>query len=167
MSECKKARKQCDVWCSFKRKRNSWSFKSSFELSSFNFLSLCRSESWCMVNSRGLSYPREVIGNVWKFLTVVVQLPSYSRRALIERVEKRKWWKINCGFKKSISANHCNKSRFSLSCKSFLLGGEKKRKNATNVDDDGEIQFRSKFISVLMDVFEHWSIWWNLHECKA
>lgn len=80
-------------------KRNSIHF-CSFSGLEFHSISYRHvTELWYILwTFEGLSYPREVIGNVWKFLTSPIE----------------KWRKINCGFKKSISANHCNKSRFSF-----------------------------------------------------
>lgn len=88
-------------------------------------------------NPFGLSYQREVIGKVWKLekeseirlneatstnerreckSPIAQRWNRLSTTVALCRVRKKywKWRKINCGFKKSISTNHCHKSRFSF-----------------------------------------------------
>lgn len=103
--------------------------------------------------------PSGIIISTWSYWKCMEILNPSNR---IVTASEWKWRKINCGFKKSISANHCNKSRFSFELQnSFVVVVVQAIKTATN-----EIQFRglmSEFISALMDTFKlellHGSMW--------
>lgn len=94
--------------------------------SSFNRLSTCHRILWTF---GGLSCPREVIGNVWKFLT------------------SPKWRKINCGLKNPLVLIVAINQDFLWAAELFRHRASHK-KAATS-----EIQFRG-FISVLTDPFK-------------
>lgn len=135
-----------NVWSDLCGNEFFFDFKS-FRCNSFESLEFWMSyrrnfsKAWCsIVNSWDYHINWGVIGNVWKFLTspivVEVEFPQ------LKLSEKRKWRKINCGFKKSISANHCNKSRFSLSCTTLSLCAGKMRQTSTTKTNFIEIYFR-------------------------
>lgn len=75
-----------------------------------------------------IAKPSRIIVSTWSYWKCM-EILNQSNRNL-----RWKWRGINCGFKKSISANHCNKSRFSLSCTEILANDDKKKRV--------EIQFR-------------------------
>lgn len=94
--------------------------------------------------SPALCEPRRIIMSTWSYWNRMEMFFS-----AVQSRESRKWWRINCGFKKSISVNRRHKSRFSFELQNSFQCANKK---ATNVDD--EIEFRMEFISALTD----WSV---------
>jgi hypothetical protein len=108
--------------------------------------------------------PLRIIISTWSYWKCMKILNQSNRNCWAQR--ERKWWRINCGFKKSISANHCNKSRFSFELQKFF---ELAIKNtATNVDD--EIQFRVDveiYFRINGSTFELEHCELNLHQREA
>lgn len=113
------------------------------------FLSSCR-RAWYV------GEPFRIIASTrsyWKCMEILNRVQSQSR-------QERKWWKINCGFKKSISANHCNKSRFSFELQNSSSAIKKRQTSTVKLDLE---VCESEFISVLMDPHLNWSIR-NMHK---